>query len=69
MNSERETSHGGNKKHIDRTCQSAEVNERWRGVGEEEGKGGGDLPSGQQGGKQQEETGFNQTLSRSVCSE
>lgn len=27
------------------------------------------LPSGRQGGKQQEEAGFNQTLSRSVCSE
>lgn len=27
------------------------------------------LPSRQQGGKQGEEVGFNQTLSRSVCSE
>lgn len=33
------------------------------------GGGGKPLPSGQQGGKQQEEAGFNQTLSRSVCSE
>lgn len=42
---ERTTSSARNNKHIDGTCQSAEVNERWSGGGsrrggEDEGEGG-----------------------------
>lgn len=63
-NREGEISQAENKKHIDRTCQSAEVNERWR-----KRRGETLLLSGRQRGKQQEEAGFNQILSRSVCCE
>lgn len=66
-----ETSQGGNKKRIDWPCRSEAVNER--GGGGEAGWGGWGgarlLPSRQQGRKRREEVGFNQTLSRSVCSE
>lgn len=61
-----QTSQGRNKRRIDWPCQSEAVNERER----RRRRGGGRLlPSRQQGRKRREEVGFNQTLSRSVCSE
>lgn len=59
------TSQGGNKKHIDWPCQSEAVNER----GRRRRRRARLLPSRQQGRKRREEVSFNQTLSRSVCSE